>query len=73
MTQTLESLTASALTLSDSDREMLANILLDSLPDTDDETPEFTAMLDRRRVEHESGRSPGIPGEEFLARWRRKK
>ena len=58
------------LALSPEDRQVLADVLLDSLVEHDPPTPELIAELDRRTALSEADPSRLIPGDVFMARLR---
>jgi putative addiction module component (TIGR02574 family) len=74
MPETAEKLLPALLALPEMDRLDLANLLFDSLPTPpglmSEDNPEFDVELDRRLAEHESGKSPGIPADEFFRKLR---
>jgi putative addiction module component (TIGR02574 family) len=74
MSETAEKLLPALLALPEMDRLDLANLLFDSLPSPpgvmSEDDPRFNAELDRRRAEHESGKSPGIRADEFFRKLR---
>ncbi len=68
MSEVAEKLKFELLSLPTEERIELANFLYGSIPTEDDH--ELVAELDRRRAEHESGKSLGIPAEEFFRKLR---
>lgn len=64
MSDVAEKLKGELLSLPPEDRIELANFLYRSVPTDEDE--DFLAELERRRADYESGKSPGIPAEEFF-------
>jgi putative addiction module component (TIGR02574 family) len=74
MSEAAESLANTLLSLPSEDRLALANLLFDSLPPPpglmSEDTPGFDDELERRLQDHLSGKSPGIPAEEFFKQLR---
>lgn len=70
MSAEVEKLMPTLLSLPEGERVALADRLYESVRDED---PALLAELDRRLADHESGRDPGIPAEEFFRRLREKR
>ncbi len=68
MSEAAKLLLAAVRQLPPEEQEEFAEALHESL--LTDEDPALLAELERRRLEHESGRAPGIDGEEFFRRLR---
>jgi putative addiction module component (TIGR02574 family) len=68
MSEAAEKLKFDLLALPPEERIELANLLYASVPPEEDHN--LVAELDRRRAEHESGKIPGIPADEFFRKLR---
>ncbi|HEV3386727.1 MAG TPA: addiction module protein [Gemmata sp.] len=64
MSEVAEKIKSELLALSEEERIEIANFLYETISTQEDD--ELEAELDRRRAEHESGKDPGIPAEEFF-------
>jgi putative addiction module component (TIGR02574 family) len=77
MSETAEKLAKTLLALPEADRLALANMLFDSLPPPpgmmSEDDPGFEEELDRRLRDHESGKSKGIPADEFFRQLRERR
>lgn len=71
MSDVAEKLKDELLALPPEERLELANFLYGSVPSDEDDA--FLAELERRRADHESGKNPGIPAEEFFRKLREKR
>jgi putative addiction module component (TIGR02574 family) len=72
MSETVQKLLPTLLALPESDRELIAEAMSDSLRRDDDIDPEFLAMLNRRIDDIESGRVVGIPADEVMEEARKR-
>lgn len=70
MSDETEKLLPTLLSLPEGERVALADRLYESVGEDD---PGLMAELDRRLADHESGRDPGTPAEEFFRRLREKR